>query len=71
MENAIQLNKSVELIKESLKSAISYKEYRTMVSEHVQNGTSTGPNQTADLSQYTLLNDSRMRRLDKTTKISA
>ena len=70
MENAIQLNKSVELIKESLKSAISYKEYRIMVSEHVQNGTSTGPNQTADLSQYTLLNDSRMRRLDRTTKIS-
>lgn len=71
MENAIQLNKSVELIKESLKIAISYKEYREMVSEHVQNGTSTGPNQAADLSQYTLLNDSRMRRLDKTTKIPA
>ncbi len=69
MENIIQLNKTVELIKESLKTAISYKEYRELVSEHVQNGSSTGPIQTADLSQYTLLNDSRMRRLDKTTKV--
>ncbi len=69
MENAIQINKSVELIKESLKTATTYKEYRENVSQHVQHGTSTGPNQTPELAQYTLLNDSRMRRLDKTTKI--
>jgi thiol-disulfide isomerase/thioredoxin len=69
MENTIQLIAPTELIKESLKTAVSYKTYREMVSEHVQNGTSTGPAQTQDLSQYTLLNDSRMRRLDKTTKI--
>jgi len=69
MENTIQLNKPVRLIKEGLKTAITYQEYRELVTEHVQKGTSTGPNQTVDLSQYTLLNDSRMRRLDKTTKL--
>jgi len=69
MKNTIELLAPKELIKESLKTAVSYKRYREMVSEHVQNGTSTGPTQTQDLSQYTLLNDSRMRRLDKTSKI--
>ncbi len=69
MENTIQLNKPARLIMEGLRTAITYQEYREMVTEHVQNGTSTGPNQTVDLSQFTLLNDSRMRRLDKTTKL--
>jgi hypothetical protein len=69
MEKTIELKKPVELIKKSLKNAISYKEYRVLVSDHVRNETSTGPNQSSDLTQYTLLNDSRMRRLDKTTKI--
>lgn len=69
MENTIELSAVVALVKQSLKKAISYTEYRELVAKHVQNGTSTGPDQTKDLSQYTLLNDSRMRRLDKTIKI--
>jgi len=57
------------LVKQGLRKAQSYNEYRRLVAENVANGTSTGPDQTLALSQYTLLNDSRMRRLDKTTQI--
>jgi len=57
------------LYQKTLESSISYQEYRSLVADHVQEGTSTGPEQTDALSQYTLLNDSRMRRLDKTISI--
>ena len=57
------------LIKESLKKAISYQEYRGQVTTHTENGTSSGPQQSEALSSYTLLNNSRMKRLDKTLKI--
>lgn len=69
MKKTIQLNQPLILIKESLKKAISYAEYRKIVADHVQKGTSTGPNQNEELSHFTLLNDSRMRRLDKTLKL--
>lgn len=61
---------SVELIQKALESAISYPAYRIVVEKHVENGTSTGPVQTEALANYTLLNHSRMKRLDKTIKIS-
>lgn len=69
MENIIEVSPAAALVKKSLKKAISYPEYRELVAKHVQNKTSTGPVQTKELSEYTLLNDSRMRRLDKTIKI--
>lgn len=53
----------------SLKNATSYQDYRTLVEENVANGTSTGPEQSEALSNYTLLNHTRMKRLDKTVKI--
>ncbi len=58
------------LVNNSIRKAISYNEFRTKVAAHVENGTSSGPYQSEALSQYTLLNNSRMKRLDKTTKIS-
>ncbi len=57
------------LVKESLKKAISYQDYREQVAIHVKNGTTSGPYQSEALSNYTLLNNSRMKRLDKTLKI--
>jgi len=68
-QNTPKIN-TVQLFKEALKKSYSYDDYRTLVAQHVASKTSTGPEQTDDLSQYTLLNDSRMRRLDKTTKIA-
>ncbi|WP_422083223.1 thioredoxin family protein [Ulvibacterium sp.] len=60
-----------ELIQESLPRTLSYKEYRAKVSELAAEGKSTGPKQTEALANYTLLNDKRMRRFDKTLKIDA
>jgi hypothetical protein len=70
MKNTIEIESPLQLALEAIEEATSYQEYRELVSNHVKNGTSTGPNQTEALAQYTLLNDSRMRRLDKTTKVS-
>ena len=59
-----------ESIAEGLKNSFSYIEYRTLVSELAEKGASTGPEQTEALSQYTQLNNSRMRRWDKTLKFT-
>ncbi len=57
------------LVQLALPSAISYTDYRNLVSEHAANETTTGPIQTEALSEYTQLNNARMRRLDKTLRI--
>ncbi len=59
-----------ETIKNSLEKAISYPEYRTLVKDLLDKGKSTGPNQSDDLLNYSLLNDKRMKRLDKTIKLT-
>ena len=59
-----------EIIENSLEKAISYQEYRTLVKDLLDQGKSTGPNQSDALLNYSLLNDRRMKRLDKTTKLS-
>ncbi|MCT4699322.1 thioredoxin family protein [Tenacibaculum haliotis] len=59
-----------KIIENSLEKAISYSEYRVLVKNLLDEGKSTGPNQSDDLLNYSLLNDKRMKRLDKTIKIS-
>ena len=59
-----------EIISNSLQKAISYKEYRALVKELLDEGKSTGPNQSDELTNYSLLNDRRMKRLDKTIKLT-
>lgn len=58
------------IIEKSLQKAISYQKYKTLVGDLLSEGKSTGPEQSAALTNYSLLNDKRMRRLDKTIKIS-
>ena len=58
------------IISESLAKATSYQEYRTLVHDLVAAGKSTGELQTEDLSNYSMLNHKRMKRLDKTTKLT-
>ena len=53
-------------IENSLKNTISYQEYKDLVKKLVVENKSTGPNQSEDLTNYSLLNDRRMKRLDKT-----
>jgi hypothetical protein len=59
-----------EIIANSLQKTISYTDYRALVHNLLAEGKATGPEQSEDLTNYSRLNDSRMKRLDKTIKIS-
>ena len=59
-----------KIIEKSLKTAISYSGYRSLVNNLLIKGKSTGTEQSEDLTNYSMLNDRRMKRLDKTIKIS-
>jgi Thioredoxin len=58
-----------KIIQDSLNNSFSYKEYREHVSKSIQEGKSTGHTQTEDLLQYSELNETRLKRLDKTIKV--
>lgn len=58
------------IIEKSLQQTYTYKEYKTLVSDLLAEGKSTGPSQSEALTNYSLLNDRRMKRLDKTVKIT-
>jgi len=57
-------------IENSLEKALTYQEYRNLVATLVDEGKSTGLQQSNDLANYSLLNHKRMKRLDKTIKLS-
>lgn len=61
------LNKTIS---ESLKKGITYPQYRALVAELVQKRSTTGNQKTEILTNYTMLNDRRMKRWDKTVKLS-
>lgn len=58
-----------KIIQQSLEQAISYQDYKILVSDLLARGKSTGPDQSEALTNYSLLNDKRMKRLDRTIKI--
>tara|TARA_R110002051_G_scaffold234092_1_gene295702 strand:- start:72331 stop:72963 length:633 start_codon:yes stop_codon:yes gene_type:complete len=58
------------ILKESLSKAFSYEDYRAMVTQLALENKTTGPQQLDELANYTLLNDKRMKRLDKTLKLT-
>jgi len=58
------------IIKDSLKKSMNYKEYRALVYYLTENKDTTGNEKTEALVNYTLLNDRRMKRWDKTIKIA-
>ena len=59
-----------DLIKDSLTKSTSYTTFRNLVSDLLEKGKSTGPNQSDALLNYSMLNDKRMARLDKKIKLS-
>jgi len=59
-----------DLIKDSLTKSTSYTTFRSLVSDLLEKGKSTGPNQSDALLNYSMLNDKRMARLDKKIKLS-
>ncbi|MGB5698824.1 thioredoxin family protein [Muriicola sp.] len=58
------------IIEKALADAMSYTAFRELVSNLAAKDGTTGPEQTQAYKQYTILNDQRMRRWDKTLKIS-
>ena len=58
------------LIQQCLAKSYSYQEYRKLVSDLLAEGKSTGPNQTEDLTHFSMLNVKRMERLDKKIELS-
>lgn len=58
------------IILKSLAKAISYVEYRSLISSLLTEHKSTGENQSDDLYNYSTLNDKRMKRLDKTIQLT-
>lgn len=58
------------VITESLNKSMSYQAYTELVNKLVETEGNTGPDQNEDLAGYTKLNQRRMKRWDKTMKIS-
>ncbi len=59
-----------DIISESLKKSMSYDHYRNLVIDLVERNSTTGNNKTEALVNYTMLNDRRMKRWDKSIKLS-
>ncbi|CAL2090121.1 thioredoxin family protein [Tenacibaculum sp. 190524A05c] len=59
-----------KVIENSLEKGISYNQYRDLVSDLLKDQKSTGSKQSEALFNYSLLNDRRMKRLDKTSKLT-
>jgi len=59
-----------DIISKSLENTYTYQEYRDLVKDLLAERKSTGPEQSDYILNYSKLNNSRMKRLDKTTKIS-
>lgn len=59
-----------KIINDSLTKSTSYQEYRELVKELVAKNGTIGETQSEALANYTMLNDRRMKRWDKTIKVS-
>lgn len=57
------------IIKEALLKSMSYVDYRVLVDRAAMAKTSTGDKKDDSLAPYTILNNSRMKRWDKTLKV--
>jgi hypothetical protein len=59
-----------QLVSAALQQAMTYETYRNFIDVHAANESSSGPEQSEALSNYTMLNQRRMKRLDKTLKLN-
>lgn len=60
----------LSIIEKSLSQSYTYQAYRNLVTALLQEGKSTGNEQSEDLRHYSALNETRMNRLDKTITIT-
>jgi len=57
------------LVQQSLENSYSYTAYKDLIAKLLEKDKSTGPEQSESLTEYSKLNQSRMKRWDKTLKI--
>lgn len=69
METTYTLQK-IDIIKESLKHSMTYNQYCEVVNHLATENSNTGNEKNKALANYTKLNDRRMKRWNKTVKIS-
>jgi thiol-disulfide isomerase/thioredoxin len=67
MTHDIELRDIIDI---SFDKAISYQDYRDLITELVQTNSTTGNDKSEAMVNYTVLNDRRMKRWDKTVKVS-
>ena len=60
-----------KIIEESLENSYTYKEFSALVRGLLDENKATGHTQSEALTNYSLLNDKRMKRLNKTIQINA
>ena len=58
-------------INNALSKAVDYATYRSTVTNLIAEGKSSGDEQSEEILQYSILNESRMNRLDKTMKVDS
>ncbi|WP_109097234.1 thioredoxin family protein [Aquimarina sp. AU58] len=58
-----------ELITQGIDNSYTYQEYKSLISDLLTENKSTGHEQSEALTNYSMLNDRRMKRWDKTLKI--
>lgn len=59
-----------EVIQNSLKTSLTYTQYRELVTSLLRQGKVTGNEQSESLANYTALNEARMNRLEKTISLT-
>jgi hypothetical protein len=55
---------------ETIAPSMDYEQYRAFITDRLENNQSTGTTHTESIVDYTILNDKRMKRLDKTVKLT-
>ena len=59
-----------DIINNAIKDSMPYNEFSTLVSDLIKQGKSTGHTQSEDMLNYSKLSERRMKRWDKTLKLS-
>lgn len=70
MEKQTSIKSTQDLLREVIRKGMTYQEFRELVADLARENGTTGPEQTDAYKHYTGLNDRRMRRWDKTFKLS-
>jgi thiol-disulfide isomerase/thioredoxin len=70
MNEVIEEKNLKAILKEGMKKGISYQDYRALVKQLVEDNSTTGNDKSQAMIDYTMLNDRRMKRWDKTVKIT-